>query len=155
MTGDELVLTLVVEFEDGWHIQDRDPGVPDLIPARMFIEPIPGFEIDEEHQTWSEPKVVDVPAIGKVRQHEKRVVISTPIKLTDSKAEPGTRKAWIMFNYQACNDEGICAIPRLAEMSLPIEIVAKGTAVKAIAVPAANLASTAQGVGSPLSRSER
>lgn len=130
--GDELLLTLVVELEDGWHMQDRDPGVPNLIPARLFIEPIAGFEIDEERQKWSEPVVVDMPGIGKVRQHDKRVVISTPIKLTDSKVEPGERKAWILFQYQACNDEGVCAFPQLAEMSLPIEIVAKGTAVKTI-----------------------
>ena len=146
--GDELLLTLVVELEDGWHMQDRDPGVADLIPARLFIEPIPGFEIDEEGQKWSKPVEVDVPGLGKVRQHDKRVVISTPIKLTDSKVELGERKAWILFQYQACNDEGVCALPQLAEMSLPIEIVAKGTAVETIAAPVADSASTGRGAAS-------
>jgi thiol:disulfide interchange protein DsbD len=126
--GDKATLAVEIELEKGWHIQAPDPGVEDLIPSKLVIEPIDGLQFDD--QRWPAPKTVEVPAVGKVRQYEGKLIIRTPVTLTDPKMKPGTRKLWLMFAYQACNEAGICMMPVTAEAAVGIEIAPAGAEVR-------------------------
>lgn len=144
--NDAATLAVEIEIEKGWHIQARNPGVEGLIPSKLTIEPIDGLLFGD--QSWPAPKEVEFPVLGKVRQHDGKLVIRTPVTLTDSKMEPGVRKLWMMFEYQACNEEGMCLAPVTAEIGTPIEIAAADAEVRRIDDPAFTAVGPTDG-GSP------
>ncbi len=131
---DSATLAVEIDIEPGWHIQARNPGVEGLIPSKLTIEPIDGLMFKD--QVWPAPKEVEIPGVGKVRQYEGKLTIRTPVTLTDSKMPPGVRKLWVMFEYQACNEEGQCLAPVTAETSVPIVIASPDAEVRRIEDPA-------------------
>jgi len=109
----ELIATIRVQR--GYHIQDRDPGVEGLIPARLLVEKVAGLEfVEEKAQVWPKPHVRDVPYFGKVREQTGEFVIRVPFKITDPGFPSGPVRVRVLFQYQACNDAGQCFAPEMA-----------------------------------------
>lgn len=127
--GDEAELVAIIQIEKGLHVNHRDPGLADLIPSRLFIESIDGLKINTKAQQWPEPHEVDLAGIGKARQQKGTLVIRTPIKLTDAKFPLGETRLRVLFQYQACNDQGVCYMPQMAEAFVTVQVVAPGSPV--------------------------
>lgn len=119
-------LSVVLNIEPGLHIQDRDPGSKDLIPARLFIESLDGVEFALAEQRWPEPKVATIEGFGRVRQHAGRIEIRTPFKLSDPKMTPGRRDLMVLVQYQACDEAGQCFPPELAEAHVTLDVLPAG-----------------------------
>lgn len=103
----ELVFTATVE--DELHIQDRDPGNENLIPSRLYLEPVPGMRFGD--QQWPDPKVKKMPFFGTVREQAGKVEIRVPVTIIDTKFPAGPVTVRALFTYQACNDAGSCFPP--------------------------------------------
>ncbi len=123
-------LFLVLTVQAGHHIQDRNPGVEGLIPARVFIDESTPLEIDTAAQRWPEPHIREIEFLGKVREQRGRVVIATPFKVSDS-APAGLVALRVLVQYQACTDAGTCFAPMIAEAVANIEILPAGAAAVA------------------------
>lgn len=110
----ELIAMIRVQREH--HIQDRDPGVDSLIPARLFIDKVAGVEFAEEKdQVWPKPHVRELQYFGKVREQTDEFEIRVPFKITDQAFPFGPVDVRVLFQYQACTDAGTCYPPEMAE----------------------------------------
>ena len=109
----ELIATIRVQ--KGHHIQDRDPGVEGLIPARLFVEKAAGLEfVEQKAQVWPKPHVREIQYIGKVREQTGDFEIRVPFRITDQAFPSGPVSIRVLFQYQACNDVGQCFAPEMA-----------------------------------------
>jgi len=106
-------IVLTIRVKSGHHIQDRDPGTPELIPARLFIERRDGLRFDD--QQWPEPRVREIEGFGKVREQRGEFKVRVPFTLIDSQFPSGPVTLHILFGYQCCNDAGTCFPPEMAE----------------------------------------
>jgi thiol:disulfide interchange protein len=113
----EIVLTLPVK--KGYHIQDRDPGNKDLIPSRLFIEPLDGLKFDAPQ--WPPAHVRELPGFGKVREQSGDVKIRVPLQIIDSEFPRGPVALRVLFTYQACADTGVCYPPEWAAGTVRFE----------------------------------
>lgn len=127
--GDEAELAAVIQIEKGLHVNHRDPGLAGLIPSRLFIESLDGLKINTKAQQWPKPHEVELAGLGKARQQEGTLVIRTPIKLTDAKFPLGETRLRVLFQYQACTDQGICYMPQMVEGFVTIQVAAAGSPV--------------------------
>ncbi len=109
--GAEIVLT--VRVPRGHHLQDRDPGHKDLIPSRLFIEPLDGLEFGE--QRWPQPEVHELPGFGRIRQQSGQFQVRVPVSIIDELFPSGPVALRVLFTYQSCTDAGICFPPETAE----------------------------------------
>jgi thiol:disulfide interchange protein DsbD len=107
----EVVLTIKVR--KGHHIQDRDPGVEGLIPARLYIEPLDGLRFDE--QKWPAAHVREMEDFGKVREQSGEFKIRAPFTVIDSEFAGGPIALRVLFTYQCCTDAGTCYPPETAD----------------------------------------
>jgi thiol:disulfide interchange protein len=105
--------TLTVRVRKGHHIQDRNPGNPDLIPSRLLIEPLDGLKFAE--QQWPQARVREMPGFGKVREQGGEFKIRVPLKIIDSEFASGPVALRVLFTYQCCTDAGQCFPPEWAE----------------------------------------
>ena len=109
----ELIASIRIQADH--HIQDRDPGVDSLIPARLFIEKIPGIEFAAaKEQIWPKPHERNVEYIGRVRELSGNFEIHVPFKIIDTEFPSGPVAVRVLFQYQACTDAGQCFMPELA-----------------------------------------
>lgn len=121
MVGDKAEIIFKLKVEDGHHIQDRNPGVDAFIPTRVFIESVSGLKIAEgKDQVWPEPKIVDVPGVGKVRELHGEITIRVPIELTDKDFAGGPLTLRALVSYQCCKDGGVCYPPEMAEAAIKL-----------------------------------
>lgn len=111
--GDRAEVVLNIKVRKGHHIQDRDPGVEGLIPARLFIEPLDGLKIDD--QRWPPAHVREMPDFGKVREQNGEFKIRVPLSIIDSEFPAGPVALRLLFTYQCCTDAGTCYPPETAE----------------------------------------
>ena len=106
-------IVLSVRVEKGHHALDRNPGVENLVPSQLFIEPLDGLRFED--QKWPDAKVRQVPDIGRVRELSGESQISVPFSIIDSKFAPGPVALRVLFTYQVCSDAGVCYPTETAE----------------------------------------
>jgi thiol:disulfide interchange protein len=124
--GGKGTLAAVIRVKPGQHVQDRNPGVAELIPSRLFIESRPGLSFDAQAQIWPKPQVRAIPGIGSVREHSGEFIIQAPFEIDDKKFEPGPLRLRVLFSYQSCSDAGVCYPPTMAEGFFDFEAVPAG-----------------------------
>ncbi len=117
-----------IEIQPGHHIQDRDPGVKDLVATRLFIETVEGITFEDA--LWPKPKTRDVKGIGKVREHGGTLLVRVPFEVSDDKFEPRPLQLRALLQYQACNDAGQCFPPELVEGAFEFQVVAADAAAE-------------------------
>jgi thiol:disulfide interchange protein len=114
--GDKAELLAKIRIKAGHHIGDVNPGGDSMIGSKLYIEKIDGIEIGEV--VWPEPKIQDVPGVGKLRKQAGEITLRAPITITDSLFRKGPVHLRAMFTYQCCTDAGICYPPAAAEATL-------------------------------------
>lgn len=124
--GGAAELVAVVRVERDHHIQDRDPGVEGFIASRLFVEERDGINFDPDRETWPAPRVHDVQGLGRVREQSGEVVIRVPFVIDDAEFKPGPIRLNVLFQYQACRDEGACYPPIVAGGAVEFEVIPAG-----------------------------
>jgi thiol:disulfide interchange protein len=105
-------LIVQLKVQAGHHIQDRDPGNPDLIPTHVYVESIDGLKFD--NQQWPAAHERNMPMFGKVREHRGTFEIVVPFTLEDPAFAPGEVPLRVLVTYQTCTDQGSCYPPEAA-----------------------------------------
>lgn len=121
-------LLVVLDIADNYHIQDRDPGNPDLIATRIHVGQPDGITVHRDQAKWPPAKVQEIPGFGEARFQKGRTIVRIPFEVTDPKAPRGPAEFPVLVEYQACSEEGQCLAPVTAAASAPVEIVAEGAA---------------------------
>ncbi len=129
--GQPSELVAEIRVRPGHHIQDRDPGVPDLVPSRLFIQAHDGIKLEKGNQAWPLPRIHEVKDLGRVREQAGQVLIRTPFVVDDLDFKPGRVRLSVLFQYQACRDGGVCYPPMLATGSVEFDVLPAGQAAVA------------------------
>ena len=124
--GGQAELIAIIKIKPGYHIQDRDPGVKDFIPAQLFIEQHSGITFDRNREYWPPPHIETIEGLGSVREQNGEIVIRIPFTVALEDAEPGPVNLQTLFRYQTCKDKGACFMPMLATANAAFEIIAAG-----------------------------
>lgn len=121
--GESTQLIVWLDIADDHHIQDRNPP-EGFIPTRVFIQPWPGIQLDEDSARWPKPHVREVEGVGTVRELAGQVAIRVPMRIEDPKIDTGPIGLDVLVQYQACEDDGQCFLPMMAAGRAEFEIVA-------------------------------
>lgn len=117
--GDELELAVVLEVQDGHHIQSHRPITEGLIATELWTVPIEGVQLGEP--IFPPASVRELPLLGKVTEHHGRVVVRVPVEADEDLAgEAITFRG--LLTYQACSEQGQCFPPVHVELTdtLPV-----------------------------------
>jgi thiol:disulfide interchange protein DsbD len=133
--GGSAAVAAVLRVKDGYYVQDRDPGVKDLIGTRLFIESKPGITFDPAVQVWPEPQVQQVRFVGAVRKQVGEFLVQAPFEVDAETAEVGPVRLRVLIEYQACSDSGTCFPPTMAEGFVEFEVVPAAAAAVASSDP--------------------
>jgi thiol:disulfide interchange protein len=125
--GDNLALAVVLDVEQGYHIQSHQPITEGLIATDLWTVPIDGADLGEP--VFPPARVRDVPVLGKVSEYHGRVVIRIPIEAFDDLAGE-TINFYGLLTYQACSDQGNCFPPVHVAISASLPVRAKDALVK-------------------------
>ena len=123
--GGKALIAAIIRVKPRHHIQDRDPGVENLIPSRLFIESRAGLEFGQ--QIWPKPHISQSASLGKVREQLGEFIIQVPFEITAADFQPGPVRLRVLFHYQCCSDAGTCFPPNMAAGFVEFEVVPAGT----------------------------
>ncbi|MEP0846427.1 MAG: thioredoxin family protein [Phycisphaerae bacterium] len=113
--GQDAELVATIRVKPGLHILDRDAGSELLIPSRLYIESRNGIKFaGESEQLWPAPKVRSIEGFGSIREQSGELKIRVPMRIEDAKFPSGPVALRVLFQYQACTDQGQCFPPQLA-----------------------------------------
>ena len=127
--GDQLVIAVVFEHAEDWHINLNEPVVPPemagFVPSPTTITPgqAPGLSFGRIQ--WPEPYTAEVDflftgtPIG-YKVYAGRAVAYLPVRVGDD-AEPGERTITIRVGFQAC-DDSVCLQPEVVERSITLAV---------------------------------
>lgn len=120
--GDELVLAVVIDIEDGWHINpDKARLSQDFLLPTVVKVVEQDANLQAQGAIFPEPHLVEFAGV-QVLSYEHETVIYLPVKVRDS-AEPGSKpRITLEVDYQACNDT-TCNEPQTVSLSDRLPIV--------------------------------
>jgi thiol:disulfide interchange protein len=127
--GDQLVIAVVFNHAENWHINLNQPVVPkemgDFVPVPTTITPGEAAGLSFGRIQWPEPYTarVDFMFTGTPIDflvYAGRAVAFVPVRVADD-AEPGERTIPLLVNFQAC-DDSICLMPERLPLSVTVTI---------------------------------
>jgi len=130
--GDRLLLAIVADLEEGWHIY---PDAAQVVSVDAFA-PTPTSikvvkkppELGLERISYPKPRLMPIGfAEGEVPAYEGRAVFYIPVKVSET-ASPGTMNLDIEVSYGACNDQ-VCNPPATDQVRATLDVVAASTPV--------------------------
>lgn len=144
--GDQVVIAVIFDHEDGWHIHTNDPKPPKEwgdFPAIETVVTQPrdenGQVIPQAHLTfgpvqWPEASEVTLDLTGgnnllPYAVFEGRAIAYVPVIVSTS-APVGPLEVHLKIGYQACDDR-VCAMPEDVAATLMLDVVAPGAAAPA------------------------
>ncbi|NOS99584.1 MAG: hypothetical protein HOP29_03050 [Phycisphaerales bacterium] len=116
---------LDVDIKKGFHIQSDHPTVKGLIATEVFVWPAGEVYWDPLH--FPEPKIKDVPAVGKVAQFDGKITVVLPAE-ADTDVPGEFRVIGGIFVYQGCDDRTGTCLPREAvewSVTIPVGVAAE------------------------------
>ncbi len=127
--GDQVVLAVVFDHAENWHINLHEPIVPPemggFVPSPTTITPDPAEGLSVGRIQWPAPYTAKVdflftgtPIDYKV--YAGRAVAFIPIRVADD-ATPGERTVSVRVGFQAC-DDSVCLQPEVVERSIVITV---------------------------------
>jgi len=147
LPGSELVVAVVFEMGDGWHINPHDAEPPASLPS---LRPIPTTieVVDDDGQPlqpragaltpyrdylqWPEAHEIEWDLIGgKYRVYEDGAVAYLPVTVA-ADAQGGTAALTVNVGYQAC-DDSTCLRQSVETLTLEVEVVPPARAAAAAA----------------------
>ncbi len=127
--GDQVVLAVVFDHDEGWHVNLNEPVVPSEMAG---FAPVPTAIAPTEHPAlrfgriqWPEAYAaqVDFMFTGTPTEflvYAGEAVAYVPVRVADD-AEPGEHRIDLRVTFQAC-DDAICLPPKTVERSVTLRI---------------------------------
>jgi len=127
--GTESKIAIMVNINDGWHINSDKPKEDFLIPSKLTIDSTKGFEVNKI--VYPKPIEVNLSFSDKpLSVWEGEIYIGAIIEISKDMA-PGKYNLPIQLEYQSCNNQ-TCLPPMYAKDTLAIEIVSKSASISEI-----------------------
>ncbi len=117
--GGRVKLQFILKLKDGIHINSEQPGDESLIPTKVVLLPLEGFQL----VSVTYPR----PFMRKFSYTDKPVPVFTgAVKLelhikVDAGVEPDTYLLPVTISLQACDDE-TCFMPRKWSVDMPLVV---------------------------------
>lgn len=127
--GSSFRVAVVVDIEDGWHVNSHEPTLDYLIGTSFSLNEVPGFSVVNSQYPESEMLTFDF-AQEPLAVYEGEVPVFLNIQTSDS-LEPGSYSLEGQARVQACNDQ-VCLAPSTIDVSIPVEVSAAGTGFQTI-----------------------
>lgn len=127
--GSSFRAAVLLDIEDGWHVNSNQPTLDYLIGTTFSLDEISGFTILDSQYPEAEMLTFDF-AQEALAVYEGEVPVFLNIQTSDS-LEPGSYTLEGRARVQACNDE-VCLAPSTIDVSIPVEVTAAGTGSQAI-----------------------
>jgi thiol:disulfide interchange protein DsbD len=127
--GSSFNVAVIVKIADGWHVNSHTPSTPDLIGAKLDVEPKDGFIIaDVSYPKGSDEKLSFSDSPLNVYQGNQIIFLNVK---TSKNLKNGADTLHASLLVQACNNQ-ICLAPSSILIIVPIEIVGANETVTAI-----------------------
>jgi len=121
--GKTYTAAVVIDIDNGWHINSVMPYQDFLIPASLTIDSLDGFSVGSVEF----PSGHDMTLAGdQMSVYSGEVVVPFQINIGGDVAD-GSYELPVRLHYQACNNQ-TCAPPKTEEMTLSIKVGAEGPA---------------------------
>lgn len=127
--GSSFRAAVVVDIEDGWHVNANQPTLDYLIGTTFSLGETAGFSVIDAQYPEAEMLTFDF-AQEPLAVYEGEVPVFLNIQTSDS-LKPGSYTLEGRARVQACNDQ-VCLAPSTIDVSFPVEISAAGTGFQAI-----------------------
>ena len=124
---DKFKLAVVINVEQGNHIQSHTPLSAGFIATDVFVEPTNGVTLG--HPQFPKHKVRSLPGNLKVAEYGGRVVVRVDGVAQDSLAGESVRFAGVV-RFQACNDKGQCYRPQNIYWEIEVPVGKEGDPVQ-------------------------
>jgi len=121
---------LVVQFtvRDGLHVQAHRPLSEWLIPCDLFVVPQEGFQFGEA--VFPAGQIRQDKYLGRLREYTGRVRITVPGRVLEG-ARSGQSSLAVLLRFQACSEKGSCFRPQTVRLTVPVRVIAAGSAAPA------------------------
>lgn len=127
--GSSFRAAVVVDIEDGWHVNAHQPTLDYLIGTELSVDQSPGFSVLNTQYPEAEMLTFGF-AQEPLAVYEEEVPVFLNIQTSDT-LDPGSYTLTGRARVQACNDQ-VCLAPSTIKVSIPVEVSAAGTGFQAI-----------------------
>lgn len=127
--GSSFRVAVLVNIEDGWHVNSNQPTLDYLIGTTFSLDEISGFSVLDSQYPEAEMLTFNF-AEEALAVYEGEVPVFLNIQTSDT-LKPGRYDIKGRARVQACNDE-VCLAPSTIDVSIPVEVSAAGTGFQAI-----------------------
>lgn len=127
--GSSFQAAVMVNIEDGWHVNANQPTLDYLIGTELSLDQAPGFSVISTQYPEAEMLTFGF-AEEALAVYEGEVPVFLNIQTSDT-LEPGSYTIEGRARVQACNDE-VCLAPSTIDVSIPVEVSAVGTGFQSI-----------------------
>ncbi len=121
--GASFVAVLTADIKPRHHMQSHTPNQDFLIPAIVFVEQTPGFEIGEVVYPRAHER--RDPALGNLSEYSGKVDFRIPVKVeeqdADGKPLTAPRRIRGILQYQICDDK-TCFPPMHVFFEVPVQL---------------------------------
>ncbi len=118
--GSSAGLAVVINIEDGYHINSNRPAEKFLIPTALKFESLPGFTISKIIYPKAKSQKFEFSNVPMSVFEGKTIVKFTARALPSMATGQKTLKA--KLTVQACNDQA-CLRPQTINIDIPIEVM--------------------------------
>lgn len=112
--GEPARIVATIRVAPEMHILHPKQTVDGLVPARFFVQDVSGIAVKYDEASWPKPKRKEIPYVGAVNELSGEVQVSIPLEIIDSKFPSGPVRTQVLFQYQACSEDGSCHAPEMA-----------------------------------------
>ncbi|MCA9138767.1 MAG: DUF255 domain-containing protein [Planctomycetales bacterium] len=118
--GDQLMLSVEIQIDDGWHLYAQNPEAEFLKPTSVSIQSDPSIKVGKMVLPPSQSRV-DPVLKTKISTYAGDVTFTIPVAIVQD-ATPGEIKLNVAVDWQACDDRR-CLKPEQASFELSLDIV--------------------------------
>lgn len=127
--GDQLVLAVVFDHAENWHINLDEPVVPPemggFVPSPTTIRPEPVEGLSYGRIQWPAPYTAKVDFLFTgtpidYQVYAGRAVAFVPVRVADD-ATPGERTVTVRVGFQAC-DDSVCLQPEVVDRTVVVTV---------------------------------
>jgi len=122
--GSSFRAAVVLDIEEGWHINAHEPTLDYLIGTTLSLDETSGFSIIGTQYPEAEMLTFDF-ADDALAVYEKETPVYLNIQTSDT-LEPGSYTLKGRARVQACNDK-VCLAPATINLSIPVDVSPAGT----------------------------
>lgn len=127
--GDSAAAAVVMNIEDGWHVNAHEPTLDYLIGTELKIDTLSGFTVSG--MQYPEPERFTFAFAGEpLDVYQGNAPIFFMLAASPDLA-PGSYTLTGSLRVQACDDKS-CLAPSTLDVSIPVEVAAANTGFKSI-----------------------